>query len=387
MRGHSDTPTPGQKGDVMQSLDFFLPTRIIFGAGRISELRQNLGLTTQRIMLVTDPGAWDSSGARDRILGQLQGCSVEIFSAVEENPSLATVDLASTRARAARSQLVIGVGGGSPMDAAKGIAALAPNRGNARELLSGGELAAAALPVVCIPTTSGTGSEVTPYAVFTDAEDQSKGGYSNQQLFPTFSIIDPELTFSMPERIVIDTGLDVLTHAIEAYLSTLSSPLSDLFAEHAMTIVLDRLAAAAAGNRDAMSDLSYAATIAGVAIAHTSTILLHVMGYPLTVFHHLAHGRANAVMLGPFLDFMRASAPAVAAKIARLDRAFARFGSAGDFVQGLGVCTDLASYGVSEAQLDLFVEKCLVKGDLRITPAELSRQRIRAIYEAANPAQ
>ncbi len=364
------------------SLDFHLPTRIIFGLGRIRELRKNLPPGIKRIVVATDPSVAEASGVLPAMAEQLEDLEVGVFDEVEPNPSLATVENGAALARDFRADLIIGAGGGSPMDAAKGIALLATNDGAMTDYMSRDELHNTPLPVICIPTTSGTGSEVTPYAVFTNPDDQSKGGYSNPGIFPTVSIIDPELTFSMPESVVIDTGLDALTHAIEAYLSTLSSPLSDMFALRAIEIIRDRLAAAAANDADAMCDISFAAMTAGVAIAHAGTILLHVMGYPLTVFHDVPHGRANAALLPAFMEFMKKRSRA-RDKIACLEGIFEPAAGIAKFVSDLGVSTNLVSYGVAEDEIDTFVDKCVVKDDLRITPADVTGDDIRDIFTRA----
>jgi alcohol dehydrogenase class IV len=268
------------------------------------------------------------------------------------------------------------------MDAAKGVAVLSTNDGAMRDYAAGATLHSDPLPIACVPTTSGTGSEVTPYAVFTDNQDQTKGGFSHPKIFPLFSIIDPELTFSMPPAVVVDTGLDALTHAIEAFLSTLSNPLSDTLAWHAIEIVRNRLASAASREPEAMCDMSYAAMIAGIAITHAGTTLLHVMGYPLTVFHQVAHGRANAALLPAFMAFMQKHGR-TPAKVDRLRSMFERTGGFAGFVESAGVPTRLSSYGVTEDELDVFVAKCVVKDDLKITPAHVTADDIRDIFRHA----
>lgn len=361
---------------------FHLPTRVRFGRGRIRELRSVIPRGIERVLIVSDQRVFEKSGAVEAIADSLRHLDVGLFCDVEPNPSFATIDAGGAAARDSGSQLVIGLGGGSPMDVAKGIAVLATNDTSMQCVMCGGELIREPLPVICIPTTSGTGSEVTPYAVFSDPEDQSKQGYSHPGLFPICALIDPQLTFSMPKSVVIDTGLDVLTHAIEAYLSTEAMPFSDLFALRAVEVVLDNLAAAAGKDPDAMTAMSYAATSAGVAIAHAGTILLHVMGYPLTVFHQVPHGRANAALLPVFMEFM-AERSRVAERIAHVEQLFAGHGGIRGFIEDLGVSTNLSTYGAAEGELGLFVSKCIIKDDLKITPAEVHEGDIRRIYERA----
>lgn len=366
----------------MQNFQFHLPTRVIFGKGRIRELGENLDAEYERILIVTDKDAGSKSGALQETLLQLEGREVSVFTGVEENPSFGVLDEGKRRASDIRAQLVIGIGGGSPMDAAKGIAVLATNDGDMREFMAGASLKEDPLPNVCIPTTSGTGSEVTPYAVFTDPDAKTKGGYAHPKIFPILSVIDPALTYSMPEPILINTGLDVLTHSIEAYLSTETSPMNDLFAVESIRCVLKYLKNAAGGDKKAMDEMAYASMLGGVAIAHSSTILLHIMGYPLTVFHGVAHGRANAALLPAFMKFMREEST-VKQKVRFLDEFFEHSGNVDQFVADLGVSTRLTSYGVKEDEIETFVKKVIVKSDVRITPARVTEEVIARIYRSA----
>jgi alcohol dehydrogenase class IV len=265
------------------------------------------------------------------------------------------------------------------MDAAKGIAVLATNDFDMRDYMQGKELENDPLPVICIPTTSGTGSEVTPFAVFSDPETEFKGGFAHPGIYPKTAIIDPELTFSMPESLVINTGLDALIHAIESYLSTEANDYTDALALEAVKTVIDNLEKAAKKDPEAMCKLSYAAMIAGIVIAHAGTILLHIMAYPLTIYHNIPHGKANAILLPQFLDFMKAHSH-VKEKTDRIIDLFSEFGGVRAYVEQFGVSTRLSSYGIKETELRLFAEKTIVKGDVDITPADLTVQIIEDIY-------
>lgn len=366
----------------MRQFNFHLPVNVLFGEGRVRDLRNTLPPGTQRILIVTDGIVAEKSGALEAILPQLSGCEVSLFSEVEENPSFVTLEKGRRLAREEDSQVILGLGGGSPMDAAKGIAVLATNEDDMRDYMGGASLSADPLPVICIPTTSGTGSETTPYAVFTDPENQTKGGYAHPKIFPVASIVDPELTYSMPEEVVVNTGLDALTHAIESYLSSDAFPMCDIFALETVRVVLDALPDAARHDREAMCRMAYASMLAGVAITHGGTILLHIMGYPLTVFHGIAHGKANAILLPEFMRFMRESST-VPDRVRTLDGLFEGVGGIQSFVEELGVSTKLSSYGIREEELGLFSKKVIVKGDVQITPAELTEEIITDLFRSA----
>jgi len=366
----------------MQNFKFHIPTKIIFGDGEIGKLSDNINEVYRKILIVTDKNAGEKSGALNAIQLQLSDRELIVFDEVEENPSFATLEKGKKIATENKIQMILGVGGGSPMDAAKGIAVLAVNDGDMKEYMKGKKLLHDPLPIVCIPTTSGTGSEATPYAVFTDPEDYTKGGYAHPKIFPSFSIIDPELTYSMPESVVINTGLDALTHSIEAYLSTQAFPMNDLLAIESIQVVLKHLKEASQKDKSAMNELSYASMLGGIAITHASTILLHIMAYPLTVFHNIPHGKANAILLPEFMNFMRDNST-VKAKVAFIDSLFKDCGGIETYVEGFNISTCLSGYGIPRDEIEMFVKKTIVKGDVKITPAKVTEDTIADIYLAA----
>ena len=228
----------------MNGFDFHLPTKVLFGRGRVRDIGPHIPGEARRVLVVTDRGVATRTPALDAVRRGLAGRDVRVFDGVEENPSLATVEAGTKEARDLGARLIVGLGGGSPMDAAKGIALSAAHDGDLRGLLAGDKPSSPALPVIAIPTTSGTGSEITPYAVFTDPRAGNKVGYGHPSIFPAVAIVDPELAAGMPETVALNTGLDVLAHAMEAYLSTIASPLSDTLALQAAEAVLAHLAPA-----------------------------------------------------------------------------------------------------------------------------------------------
>jgi alcohol dehydrogenase class IV len=366
----------------MKPFVFHMPVRVIFGAGRVAELRAAIPAPLRRILIVTDPGL-AKDGSALRAVGQaLDGRAWEVFDEVDENPTLEPVERGAAQARAFGAEAVVGLGGGSPMDAAKGIALLGTNDGTLAEYLDGRRPERPPLPIIAVPTTSGTGSEVTPYAVFTDVEALTKRALSDPGLFPVLSVIDPALTYSMPEALVVSTGLDALTHAVEAYLSTEAFPVNDRIALEAIETVLAFLPAARRRDRPAMDAMAYASMLGGIAITHASTILPHIMGYPLTVFHRVPHGLASAVLLPEFLRYLGRQST-VPEKVEHLARMLAPSGGLEAFLEHLGVSCRLRTYGVTPRDIPLFVPRVIVKGDVAITPASITEEVIAAIYTAA----
>ena len=218
----------------MKPFNLYFSTKIIFGRKRILDLGSILPAKAIRILIVTDKNIATRTQALESVRSHLEDRQVFLFQDVKENPDFSNVEDGGQIARDVGAELIVGVGGGSSMDAAKGIALLAANRNGLHDYLRGEPLLNPSLQIICIPTTSGSGSEATPYAVFTDLEDQTKIGYANPGLFSIVSVVDPELTYSMPEAVVVSTGLDALTQVLESYLSTESFIMNDILALHVM---------------------------------------------------------------------------------------------------------------------------------------------------------
>jgi len=283
---------------------FLMPTEVVFGAGCFSQLGERckvLGGT--RPMLVTGKHSARRSGLLDRALAQLPGAT--LFEGVEENPSTTTCERGAAVCRREGCDLVVAIGGGSAMDAAKAIAVLARNPGGCDEYFGARDAALQALPIVAVPTTAGTGSEVTPYAVLVDSGPRRKRTISGRSLFPAVALLDPELTLGLPRDITINTGLDALSHAMEGMVSRKSTPIGDALALQACVLVSRWLPEAAddGANREARTGMLYASMLAGCVIAQSGTTLVHGMGYCFTLNFAIAHGLANGLLLAPVFQY------------------------------------------------------------------------------------
>lgn len=289
-----------------------MPVRVIGGRGcllRESALIADLG---KRALVVTGKNSARRCGALAHVEAALTsiGVSWVLFDEVEPNPSIETVRVAAEKAHAEQADFIIGIGGGSPLDAAKAIAVLATNTLTDDDLFAG-PWPNAPLPIVAIPTTSGTGSEVTPYAILTDHVMQAKRNLSAPSLFPRLAYCDAGYTDALPADITANTGIDALSHALEGFLSVKAQPLSDALARESLAIVGDALrqltiTAPTPALRD---NLMLGSTLAGMVITHTGTTALHAMGYALTIFRDIDHGRANGLLMAPYLHFVAETAP------------------------------------------------------------------------------
>jgi alcohol dehydrogenase class IV len=233
------------------------------------------------------------------------GVSTVVFAEAVANPSNVLIDKGSQLARDERCDVVIGLGGGSAMDTAKGIAVAAPEDVGIWKIFEGAPIQHPSLPIVAVPTTAGTGSEATYYTVVSNYALHRKEGFARPQFFPAISIIDPRLTVSMPPRITAETGMDTFVHAIEAYTSRLASPVSDLFAAEAIRLVTKSLLQAAHNGQDleARTDMLLASTLAGIAITHADTCLAHVIGEAVGAVFNTPHGLSVTLALPAVMEY------------------------------------------------------------------------------------
>lgn len=366
----------------MRDFTFHIPTKIVFGTGKLQALDSLINADQQNILIVTDPVLFTKTEIIKNVTSILKSRNVFVFNEVEENPSYTTVEKGAEIARSKNIELIIGVGGGSSMDAAKGIALRTMNKATIKEIVERNAAVKEVLPILCIPTSSGTGSEATPFAVFTDTNKRTKNGFSHPKIFPFVSLIDPELTYSMPPSVVINTGLDALSHAIEAFLSTESFELNDQLALEAIKIIIENLEKATKKKPEPMNHMAYAAMLGGMVISHASTILPHIMGYPLTIYHGLPHGRACIILQPAFIDYLK-KYKLETEKTDILHKLFKTKGGVEVFIQSFGVSTKLSDYGVKESELPSFAKQTIVKDDVKITPGNVTEDIILDIYRNA----
>lgn len=281
---------------------FFKAPEIVYGEEALTYLAQIQG---QRAFIVTD-AVLHKLGFVDLVTAQLQEAGIDwaVFAEVEPEPSIQTVRRGTARMEEYEPDWIIGLGGGSAMDAAKAMWILYEcpgiDPGEINPIVPLGLRGKARL--IAIPTTSGTGSEATWATVLTDTEERRKLGLASREILPDIAIVDPALPANLPPRITADTGIDVLTHAIEAYTSTWHNDYSDGLALKAIDLVfryLPRAVKHGAGDPEAREKMHNAATIAGIAFGNSQTALAHAFGHTLGAAFHVPHGRA----VGLFLPF------------------------------------------------------------------------------------
>jgi len=371
----------------LEAFLFCAPTEVRFGAGVLGELAEHIR-GARRAGVVTGLKSAGASGLKARIEELLRDGGVEevVFGSARSNPSCTDVDAVAARAREAGCELMIGVGGGSAMDTAKAAAVAATNPTPVAKLIKA-VWPNRALPLLLIPTTAGTGSEVNQYAILTDEGKVAAGAAGDKvnlngpDTFPYTALLDPELTVGLPRELTVDTGVDAFCHAVEGYISRRANPLADALAleamgriRHALPKVFDDPADVAA-----RGEMLYAASVAGLVISQAGTTMVHALGYHLTLQHGVSHGRANAALIAHGLDF---NYEAARAKIGRVYEIFGggldRSGVAAleAWLHGLGVVTTLSHYGVTPDELPTFNDYVMARRNTKASPRVVTPEQM-----------
>lgn len=305
-----------------QSFTITQPTRIRFGVGAVADLAAMVReLGGSKVFLVVDPGL-KQAGLLEKITAPLTTGAIpyELYDRVDPEPGLQLADNGAALARQAGADCVVGVGGGSALDVAKAISILLTNGGRAEDYIGLGKIKKAGLPKIMIPTTAGTGAEVTFTAVFINEKTKSKAGMNGDPLYPDAALLDPALTVSLPPAVTAATGIDAFTHALEAYVSNQAHALSDMYALEAIELISLNLGPAYANGKNmaARSAMLMGSLLGGKALATAGVGLVHAMAYPLGGMFNIPHGLANAVLLPYVVDYNIIGAPLKYATVAEL---------------------------------------------------------------------
>ncbi|MGO9117812.1 MAG: iron-containing alcohol dehydrogenase [Desulfomonilaceae bacterium] len=281
--------------------------RILMGPGSLNQIADEVKrLDGERVMIVTDHNLV-KTGIVGRVEGLLNaaGISVKRFDDVEPDPPYQTAAQAAVRAKEMKADLVLAIGGGSALDIGKVAAILVTNLDEVNSYFGIDLVPKRGVPTIAVPTTAGTGSEVTPIAILSDHEDKLKKGIVSPHLFPSVAILDPELTLGLPAAVTAATGMDALIHAVEAYTSKNAYTVSDALALEAMRLIIPNIRTAYANGSDlaARDSMLQGSMLAGMAFANAGVTAVHAFAYPIGAEFHIPHGVANSVMLVPVMEF------------------------------------------------------------------------------------
>lgn len=306
---------------MIQSFDFILPTRIRYGIGMVKVLGEELRLLkANKIMVITDKGLV-KAGLVNSIteLIRAEGLSYIIYDEIEANPKDYNVELAAETARKQSIDTIVAFGGGSPIDAAKAVAVLTKQGGKVRDYQGKGKIKDDCIPIITIPTTAGTGSEVTFSSVITDTEEKFKFTIKSSVIAAKVAIIDPELTLSVPPMVTAATGIDALTHAIEGYTANCTEPLAEAVGLYAVEYIAKNIVEAVknGANVEARDGMMMGSLLAGLSFSHADVASVHCMAEALGSMYDAPHGMCNAILLPYVMEFNLPSAELKYARVAR----------------------------------------------------------------------
>jgi alcohol dehydrogenase len=372
---------------------FKIPGEVVFGQGSLAKLPGELEARgINKVLLASDRGL-ESAGMVKRVESILtdSGIRYSTFLDIEPNPSTETVVKGKDIFMENGLQAIVCLGGGSPMDTAKAIAVLVAGGGKVQDYEGAFKVTGPVAPIVAIPTTAGTGSEVTPFAVITDREKNYKLTMFSYELVPAVALLDPDLITSLPPLLAASTGLDALTHAVEAYLSHAASPFSDAMGEKAMELIGSwiRLFVANRSDLEAASGMLLGSMFAGIAFSWARLGNVHAMAHPLGGFFNIPHGIANAVLLPTVMEYN------ALADRGKYEKIF-NYIKDGKVIDGftpdvlvreirqlssdLGIPANLTALGVDREYIHAMAVDAMKSGNIKINPRQTTIKDVEELY-------
>ena len=381
---------------MIQNFSFHTTPQLHFGQRSLERLPQELKQwNPHSILLVSDPGVLKAGiTAKVETLIVDAGYRVTIFSEVEPDPRIETAEACANAARSCKADVIIGVGGGSAMDIAKVAAVLAYSKQHIHSMFGIEQVNAAGLALILVPTTAGTGSEVTHIAILSDEQEHLKKGIVSKFLFPRLAIVDPLLTLGVPAAVTAASGMDALLHAVEAFTSKNANDLSDTLARRAMRLISENLRDAYQNgqNLEARTGMLEGSMLAGMAFANAGVTAVHAFAYPIGAEFHIPHGVANSIMMGPVLTFNISGNPAKFAEVAECisekidgtsvqDRAELSVAIMKQLAHDIDIPKNLSSFGVRKEHIPNLADGVLkVTRLLANNPRAITRDDAIALY-------
>ncbi|BAQ09343.1 alcohol dehydrogenase, class IV [Bacillus sp. OxB-1] len=377
---------------------YFMPTRVIFGNDAIFELEGILeSYINKKMLIVTDPGII-SAGLLDTLLKIVSASNIEykIFSEVEPNPKSRTIEEGLKFAKEFGTDFVIGFGGGSSIDTAKAIAVMLTNAGSILQYEGVGNVPNDPVDLIAIPTTAGTGSEVTASTIITDEATSFKVAIISEKIFPKTAIVDPKLTMGCPKPITSSTAIDALTHAIESYLSKQENGVVADMALKAIALINENIENVYNDGSDleGRKNLLEAAALAGICFSQTRLGNVHAISQAFGGVFNVPHGFANAVLLPYVLEF---NLPAAVGKYCDIARALDVYDSDStemenakkiidrikELNRNLGIPKTTKELGINLDSIETLIEDSMRSGNIKVNPRETTADDVKTIIEAS----
>jgi len=349
------------------------------------------------VLIVTDPGVL-AAGLLKKALPQFKelALSLQVFSDVQADPPVSVIDNAIKLAEDCKADFIVGFGGGSSMDVAKLVALLAPGKEKLADVYGIGIAKGPRLPLILVPTTAGTGSEVTTISIVTVSESEKKGVVS-PKLLPDVALLDAELTLGLPAHVTAATGIDAMVHAIEAFTTKrLKNPISDCLAKEALRLLAGNLHAAVNAGNDitVRENMLLGACLAGMAFTNAPVAGVHALAYPIGARFHVSHGLSNALMLGPVMRFNIQHAHVMYAQLGQIIKPGLQGSTAeqaaqladylGSLASELGLPKRLAEVGISANDIEQLASDAMLQTRLlQNSPREITLADATAIYREA----
>lgn len=381
----------------MKDFRFSVPQDITFGEGSLAKLPEILKKQgAAKALLVSDRGL-EKLGVVEKVkrIAEEAGITVAEFLDVEPNPSVHTVDSTVQAYQESGAESIIALGGGSPMDVAKAVGVLAKYGGSITEYEGAHKIPGPIVPITAIPTTAGTGSEVTAFSVITDTERSYKLTVFSYELIPASAILDPELIMTVPASVAASCGVDALIHAWEAYTSRDASPFSDAVAEKAMELIGGNLRRFVADrtDREAAGAMMAGSMFAGLAFAWARLGNIHAMSHPVSAFFHVPHGVANSILLPVIVGYNALADKGRYEKIYNYisrDREPVKnfvpemlVREAQNLLRELGIPEHLAEVGVTEEKIPAMAADAMKSGNILANPRQSTQKDIEMLYKKA----
>ena len=371
--------------------NYYLPVNLIFGVGKIELLGEETAKYGKKALVVTGKNSTKKTGLLDKSLKLLDKANVEyvVFDKIAQNPLITIAKEGASLAVETGCDVVVGIGGGSIMDAAKGIAFMVKNQGDISDYIFSRKSGTTALPIVLVPTTAGTGSEGNNFAVLTNPQNGDKKSLRTNAIYAKASIIDPQLMITMPKSIIASVGFDALTHNMEAYVSNTSQPITDMQSLYGMKLLAENLRKVYSNPADlkAWEKVTFAATLGGMVIGMVGVTGAHALEHPVSGLKDIVHGKGLAALTPEIIERSAMFSPEKYSDISRI------LGGTDEkdcskviieLLKDLKLNVTLGEMGITHEDVDWMAENCMKVSlvSVKNNPKEFTIEEIKEIYHA-----